>query len=105
MAFVSFERWAPYRQVPSTLTWHVVPDLVVELLGDSEDEKQIQGRLDDYFKAGVRRAWMVHPGDFRILDYESPSECRTLKFDECIDGGSLLPGFQLPLTELKGDQK
>jgi Uma2 family endonuclease len=103
LAFVSVERWAPYRHVPSTLTWHVVPDLVVEVLTKSEDEKAVQGRLNDYFKAGVKRVWMVRPDEFRILDYESPSAHRTLKYDECIDGGTVLPGFRLPLSELKID--
>ena len=60
MAFVSFDRWAPYRQVPRTLTWHVVPDLVVEIVGESEEAEESDTRLNDYFRAGVTRVWVVH---------------------------------------------
>jgi Uma2 family endonuclease len=100
IAFVSFDRWAPYRHVPSSLTWHVVPDLVVEILRESGEANELDVRLNDYFKAGVNRVWMVRPHEFKILDYQSPSDYRTLQFDECIDGGALLQGFQLPLREV-----
>jgi Uma2 family endonuclease len=105
MAFVSFGRWAPYRYVPTTLTWHVVPDLVVEIVHESEQTEEFGTRLNDYFKAGVSRVWVVYPHDLRIFDYQSPSEYRILNRDEWIDGGTLLPGFQLPLTELVGEEK
>lgn len=100
IAYVSFDRWAPYRNVPMSLTWHVVPDLVVEILRDSRAVDEVETRLHDYFHAGVNRVWVVHPQDFKIVDYQSPSACRTLQFDECIDGGTLLQGFQLPLREV-----
>ncbi len=105
MTFVSFARWAPYRHVPRTLTWHVVPDLVVEIVRESEQTEEFGARLNDYFRAGVNRVWVVHTNEFRILDYQSPSEYRTLEHDQCIDGGALLPGFQLPLSELVGEVK
>ena len=89
--------------MPSNLTWHVVPDLVVDIVRESSEGSgaEAEAKLNDYFKAGVTRVWMVHPHELKILDYRSPSEYRTLQFDECIDGGTLLPDFQLPLREVK----
>ena len=99
LAFISFDRWAAYRNVPTTLTWHVVPDLVVELVTEDEKTEEFGTRLDDYFKAGVSRVWVVYP-DLRIFDYQSPSEYQILNRDQSIDGGTMLPGFQLPIKEL-----
>ena len=76
LAFVSFDRWAAYRHVPTALTWHVVPDLVVEVLDDAEKTEEIGPRLSDYFKAGVNRVWVVYPRDMRVFDYQSASEYR-----------------------------
>ena len=99
LAFISFDRWAAYRNVPTTLTWHVVPDLVVEFITEDEKTEEFGTRLDDYFKAGVSRVWVVYP-DLRIFDYQSPSEYQILNRDQSIDGGTMLPGFQLPIKEL-----
>jgi hypothetical protein len=99
LAFISFDRWAAYRNVPTTLTWHVVPDLVVEFITEDEKTEEFGTRLDDYFKAGVSRVWVVYP-DLRIFDYQSPSEYKILSRDQSIDGGTMLPGFQLPIKEL-----
>ena len=67
LAFVSFDRWAAYRHVPTALTWHVVPDLVVEVLDESEKTEEIGPRLSDYFRAGVNRIWVVDPRDLRVF--------------------------------------
>jgi Uma2 family endonuclease len=100
LAFVSFDRWAQYRNVPKNLTWHVVPDLVVEIVRGAERSEALGSRLNDYFKAGVSRVWVVDPRKVRVLDYHSPSEFQTLKRDQSIDGGTLLPGFRLLVGEL-----
>jgi Uma2 family endonuclease len=100
LAFVSFDRWAAYRNVPTPLTWHVVPDLVVEFVTGDERTEEFGTRLDDYFKAGVKRVWVVYPDDLRIFDYQSPSEYQILNRNQAIDGGTVLPGFQLPIKEL-----
>jgi hypothetical protein len=100
LAFVSFDRWAAYRHVPTSLTWHVVPDLVVEVLDESEKPAEIGPRLRDYFKAGVNRIWVVDPRNIRILDYQSATEYEILGRDDRLSGGTILPGFELALSDL-----
>lgn len=100
IAFISYNRWAAYRNVPTPLTWHVVPDLVVEFVTGDERTEEFGTRLDDYFKAGVNRVWVVYPDELRIFDYQSPSEYQILNRDQSLDGGNVLPGFQLPIREL-----
>jgi Uma2 family endonuclease len=90
--------------VPTTLTWHVVPDLVVEFVTEDEKTEEFGTRLDDYFRAGVSRVWVVYP-DLRIFDYQSPSEYQILSREQSIDGGTMLPGFQLPIRELAAEEK
>ena len=102
IAFVSFQRWALYRMVPSRLTWHVVPDLVVEIDDESHETLESQVLLNDYFKAGVNRVWIIRPHEARMLDYQSPSEVQVVERGQFIDGGSILPGFQHSLSDLLG---
>jgi Uma2 family endonuclease len=101
LAFVSFDRWAVYRHVPKALTWHVVPDLVVEVVDGSDARGEFASRLHEYFEAGVGRVWAVDLHKSQIMDYESPTDSHTLKHDQAIDGGAILPGFRLSIDDLK----
>lgn len=100
LAFVSFDRWAPYRHVPKELTWHVVPDLVVVIVRGSEQTEPISTWLDHYFHAGVNRVWVVYPDQPKIHDHDSLTSSRVLDREQTLDGGSILPGFQMPVKAL-----
>jgi Uma2 family endonuclease len=101
LAFVSYERWAPYRHVPKN-HWHVVPDLVVEIIRNSEQSAQLNNWLDAYFRSGVRRVWVVYPEQSKVHDHESLSSAHVLQGQDVIDGGDMLPGFRLAVRELTG---
>jgi Uma2 family endonuclease len=100
LAYVSYDRWAEYRHVPSTLTWHVVPDLVVEIAERSMNRGGLDSRLKDYFRAGVARVWLIDPSKSQIVEYQSPSDSRTFQRDQKIEGGDIIPGFELSVKEL-----
>jgi Uma2 family endonuclease len=103
LAFVSFYRWAPYRHVPKDLTWHVVPDLVVEIVRESEQTEPISTRLDHYFHAGVNRVWVIYPRELKVYDHDSLVSSRIIDRSETLDGGTILPGFQMALQALIGE--
>jgi hypothetical protein len=100
LAFVSFERWAPYRHVPTPHIWHVIPDLVVQIQREGEPADQTASCLAGYFQAGVRRVWMVDPRKRKVHDHESPTSARALGREEVIDGGDVIPGFRIPVGEV-----
>ena len=49
--------------------------------------------------AGVQ-VWVVYPGTNKIYVYDSPTSVHILQVGDDLDGGSLLPGFRLPLAVL-----
>ena len=53
--------------------------------------------------SGVERVWVIYPTVASVYDYDSPSSVRILTRDETVEGGTLLPGFRLPLAELFED--
>ena len=57
-------------------------------------------KIDDYFASGVRRVWVIYPLYAKFYDYESPTSVRILTRYDTLGGGEVLPGFQLPLSEL-----
>ncbi len=104
LAFVSFQRWPRGRRVPSAAAWEVVPNLAIEVVSPTNFANEVLEKIDDYFLSGVERVWVIYPTVAKLYDYNSPSSVRILTREQTLEGGALLPGFQLPLAELFEDE-
>jgi Uma2 family endonuclease len=103
IAFVSYKRWAKDRRLPYTDPWDVVPNLATEVVSPTDSVDELEQKIAEYFHAGVQLVWVVHPTRSKIHVYESPSQITVLTRDDVLDGGSVVPGFKLPLAELFTD--
>jgi Uma2 family endonuclease len=78
----------------------VAPDLVVEVLSPSERQADLMDKLDDYFAAGVRLAWVIDRRR-RGVDVHTPDRVvRWLAEDAVLDGALVLPGLRLAVADL-----
>jgi Uma2 family endonuclease len=101
VAFVSKDRWPNGRALtPEQNAWDVVPNIAVETISPSDLNEEILDKIDEYFRAGVELVWTVHPKQKLIYVNESPTSVRILTDHDILDGGKVLPQFQLPLKEL-----
>ncbi len=105
LAFVSRERWPVDLPAPREAAWAVIPDLAVEVISPSDLVLDIMDKIGEYFRAGVRIVWVVHPIHELIYDYESPTSVKILQRGDTLGGGMVLPGFAVPLDELFGKTK
>jgi Uma2 family endonuclease len=99
VAFISFDR-LPGRKTPSEQVPHIAPDLAVEVISPGNTKKEMARKLKEYFRAGVRVVWFVYRVDRTVTVYSAPDVCETRNEKDMLDGGDVLPGFQLPLAKL-----
>jgi Uma2 family endonuclease len=104
VAFVSAERWPTHRRAPKANGWDVIPDLAVEIVSPSNSANEIMAKRLEYFQAGVRLVWIVYPEYSEVHVYDSPHSVRILKRGDDLDGGAVLPGFRLSLSEWFGSE-
>jgi len=78
----------------------LVPDLVVDVLTPGNTSGEVQRKLRDYFRAGVHLVWVVQPRTRTAERYDAPDRKRRVGRTGSLDGGDLLPGFNLSLPEL-----
>ena len=99
---VAFIAWTtvPGRRVPKELIPDLTPDLVVEVLSESNTEKEMALKREAYFRAGVRLVWIIDPADRTARVYTAPDHADDFDASGVLDGGDVLPGFALPLGEL-----
>jgi Uma2 family endonuclease len=100
LAFVSFERWPRGHRVPRTPAWNVVPNLAIEVVSSSNLADEVMEKIEDYFSVGVQRVWVIYPEIDKLYDYDSPASVRILTPKDRLDGGDILPGLHIPLTEI-----
>ncbi len=75
-----------------------MPDLAVEIVSPSNGAIQLQGKIEEYIKGGVRAIWVAYPTLGLVLIYESATTVRVFRRGDDLDGGDVLPGFRLPLA-------
>jgi Uma2 family endonuclease len=99
VSFVGWDRF-PNQELPDQAIARFVPDLAVEVISQGNTRKEMERKLKDYFRAGVRLVWFIYPKTQTARAYTSPRSFKLITREQALDGGDVLPGFALPLREL-----
>ena len=82
------------------MAWDVVPDLAIEVISPYDLAEESLQKIHEYLHAGVQLVWVVYPEERQVYVYETPTRVRILAADDTLDGGAVLPGFQLRVDSL-----
>jgi Uma2 family endonuclease len=99
VAFTNWDR-LPGRKCPSAPVPRLAPDLAVEVLSCSNTTGEMAVKRQDYFTAGVELVWEIDPKTRTVAVYTTATDVTTLTETDTLDGGTVLPGFALPLQDL-----
>jgi Uma2 family endonuclease len=104
LAFLSFER-APKERLPFSRenAWAVIPDMAVEVISPNDPAEDQLQKILEYFEAGVRLVWVIYPMQGHLYVYHSSTRVEILTRAEILEGGDVIPGFELPLDQLFDD--
>lgn len=99
VAFLSWNRF-PDRKLPREKVPDLCPDLAVEVLSEGNTPEEMQRKLAEYFAGGSRLVWYIDPAQRTAEVYTAVNQQRHIPADGVLDGGDVLPGFQVSLAEL-----
>ena len=101
---VTFIPWTqiPGRHWPKTPIPEIPPDLAVEVLSPSNTSGEIRLKLRESFQSGTRLVWVVDPKKQTARIYTAPESSQAVGKSGNLDGGVVLPGFQMSLPKLFG---
>jgi Uma2 family endonuclease len=100
VAFVSVDRWPLDRPLPETGDWEVIPSLAIEVISPNDLFEEVLAKMAEYFRLDVQQVWLVSPAEQEVYVYNSPTRVQILTAAEELDGGSLVPGFRIPVGSL-----
>jgi Uma2 family endonuclease len=82
----------------------VIPDLAVEIVSKNDTGYEIIQKVNQYQRAGVKLVWIVYPSEAiqHVMVYTLADGLagQGRKLGETLDGGNVLPGFQLPVQTI-----
>ena len=80
--------------------WNGAPDLAVEVVSPGDTAREIDGKANDWLRAGSLAVWIVNPRSKTITVYSAGGSVNTLATDSTLEGGDVLPGFRCPVTDV-----
>ena len=99
VAFISKHRFAGLTP-QSEVFWDLGCDLAVEVISPGNTRREMERKLADYFQAGVLAVWFVYSATREFVVYSSSEQSATLRGNDRLEGGSLLPGFSLLIGDV-----
>ena len=99
VAFVCWDRF-PNRELPPEPIPDLAPDLAVEVLSTGNTRQEMDRKVGEYFRAGVRLVWLIDPTARTAVVYTRPRRRTVVVEDGSLGGGAVLPGFSLSLQQL-----
>lgn len=97
VAFISKER------LPSEIPvgfFEGAPDLAVEVVSPSDTSEEIEAKVIDYLKSGVRMIWVVYPKNQTVAVYTSLLDVKVLTKADTLTGGEVLAGFSCGVAQI-----
>lgn len=98
IAFVRMER---IREIPRVKSYRIgAPDLAVEVTSPGDTISEVEGKVEEWLAAGARIVWVISPKLKTVTVYRSLTDIITLTEKDTLDGGDVVPGFQIPVAEI-----
>jgi len=107
--FYKAERINAYREATPDYKlkpYILVPDLVVEVVSPNDDLTDLDEKVDRYLLDGVLAVWVFDPQRrkvfIHVLTLREPftKQTTTLKPGETLNGGEIIPGFEIPVATI-----
>lgn len=78
----------------------IAPDLAVEIASEFDTAADLDKKVNEYLAAGTRLIWIVYPDSQRVGIYDNDGHFRGIDISGMLDGGAVLPGFQVALRDI-----
>src|SRR5260221_5075448 len=78
----------------------VPPDLAVEVKSPTDRKRALRAKAEKYIQGGTKLVWLVFPDEQVIEIYMSDQDVITVSPDGILDGGEVLPGFTLKVSDI-----
>ncbi len=76
------------------------PDLAVEVVSPNDTASEVARKVEEYLNAGTAIVWFIYPEIQQVVVHLSDRTAKTYTLTETLDGGDVLPGLQIAVSDL-----
>jgi Uma2 family endonuclease len=101
--FITHQRLAQIGGIPEEGALEVAPEIVVEIISDSETQRIFEDKVADYISIGVEECWKVLPPSrtVEVLDLTQGRPVTVATYDETQTLQShILPNLTIPVADI-----
>src|SRR5215210_3250831 len=98
VAFVSRDRVEAVGEVEGF--WPEAPQLAVEVISPGDSYADVEEKVFDWLDAGTKMVVVINPRQRSATVYKSPTDITALAELDFLDGGDIVPGFDLAVREI-----
>jgi Uma2 family endonuclease len=98
VAFVRYGRF-PGEQIPLGYA-QLAPDLAAEVISPNDLYEDVDEKIEQYLRAGVRLVWVISPRNHTIRVYRVNGSSHSLRENDELDGEDVVSGFRCPVRDL-----
>lgn len=92
----------PGGALPEAPIAAVIPTIAAEVISEGNTVHEMRQKAKEYFESGSKLVWMIYPKTRTVAIFQQLQDepTRTLSENETLDGGAVLPGFQMKVADL-----
>lgn len=98
VSFIQFGRLP--NEEPAETYDYLAPDLAVESISPNDTVLDLEEKIDEYLKAGVRLVWELNPDLKTVKVYRPDGTFALLRSGDELDGENVVRGFRCKVSEL-----
>lgn len=99
VTYISWDRFASREDADKPKICPASPDLVVEVLSESNTKKEIEQKQLEYFETGVKLLWIIDPMKRTVTIQRPNGTSDILDHKGKLNGDTVLPGFKLEISK------
>jgi Uma2 family endonuclease len=100
VSFISRDRYHPWEQLSEDGFATIPPDLAVEVVSPNDLVGELDEKIDEYLRAGVRLVWVVRPAARAVQVFRGDRSESWLWATDELSGEDVLPGFRCKVDDL-----
>jgi Uma2 family endonuclease len=95
VAYFSVEQKEVMREGES-----VTPAFAVEIISTNDDAVEVDNKMEEYFKSGVKVVWHIFPKAKKILIFTSPNSITVCRDEDLCSAEPAIEGFILKASQI-----
>lgn len=98
VCFIAREH-VPEEGLPSGYL-EIVPDFVIEVISPGDTASEVEAKVEEWLRAGVRLVWAMYPKTRSLVAYESLAVVHLYTETDTVSGATVLPDLSIRVAEL-----